>query len=320
LLAPLAMSGLVLVFVGFMLVQWDDLRDRLLRLLGQGHLSVTTQALEEASSKVSRYLTMQLFVNAIVGGSLAIGLYFIGVPNAPLWGVLALLLRFVPYVGIWIAAALPLLTAFATTAGFGPILTTLALFVVVEVVATYLLEPWLYGSGTGLSPIGVLISFVFWGWLWGGVGLLLATPLMVCVMVAGRYIPQLAALNVIFSDEHALPDSARLYQRLLALDTDEADRIVELARKEHGTPAALYDKVLSPALALAERDHHGDVLSEERQKVVYDSVAGYVEDAEPRDVRGGAGWCRPTDGAHGRARSARRGRRRGRAAESEGLE
>ncbi len=285
LLAPAAMCGLVLVFVAFMLAQWDDLRDRLLRLLGQGHLSVTTQALEEASRRVSRYLSMQLLVNAIVGAALCIGLYAVGVPNAPLFGVLAVLLRFVPYIGIWIAAALPLLTAFATTAGFVPIALTLGLFVVVEIIAAYVLEPWLYGSGTGLSPIGVLISFVFWGWLWGGVGLLLATPLMVCLLVAGRYIPQLEPLNVIFSDEHALPDSARLYHRLLALDTDEADRIVEISRKQHGTAAALYDRVLTPALALSERDRDADALTEERRRVVYDSLESYVEDAEPRESR-----------------------------------
>jgi predicted PurR-regulated permease PerM/methylmalonyl-CoA mutase cobalamin-binding subunit len=285
LLAPAAMCGLVLVFVAFMLAQWDDLRDRLLRLLGQGHLSVTTQALEEASRRVSRYLSMQLLVNAIVGAALCIGLYAVGVPNAPLFGVLAVLLRFVPYIGIWIAAALPLLTAFATTAGFAPIALTLTLFVVVEIIAAYVLEPWLYGSGTGLSPIGVLISFVFWGWLWGGVGLLLATPLMVCILVAGRYIPQLEPLNVIFSDEHALPDSARLYHRLLALDTDEADRIVEVSRKQHGSAAALYDQVLTPALVLSERDRDADALSEERRRVVYDSLESYVEDAEPRDTR-----------------------------------
>lgn len=285
LLAPLAMSGLVLVFVAFMLAEWDDLRDRLLRLLGQGHLSVTTQALEEASRRVSRYLSMQLLVNAIVGAALCVGLYAVGIPNAPLFGVLAVLLRFVPYVGIWIAAALPLLTAFATTASFAPIVLTLALFVVVEIIAAYVLEPWLYGSGTGLSPIGVLISFVFWGWLWGGVGLLLATPLTVCLLVAGRYIPQLEPLNVIFSDEHALPDSARLYHRLIALDTDEADRIVELARKQHGSAATLYDSVLMPALALSERDRDADALSEERRRVVYDSLQSYVEDAEPRESR-----------------------------------
>ena len=285
LLAPAAMSGLVLVFVAFMLAQWDDLRDRLLRLLGQGHLSVTTQALEEASRRVSRYLSMQLLVNAIVGAALCVGLYAVGLPNAPLFGVLAVLLRFVPYVGIWIASALPLLTAFATTASFAPILLTLALFVVVEIIAAYVLEPWLYGSGTGLSPIGVLISFVFWGWLWGGVGLLLATPLMVCLLVAGRYIPQLEPLNVIFSDEHALPDSARLYHRLIALDTDEADRIVDVARKQQGSAAALYDRVLTPALVLSERDRDADALSEERRRVVYDSLESYVEDAEPRDSR-----------------------------------
>lgn len=285
LLAPAAMSGLVLVFVAFMLAQWDDLRDRLLRLLGQGHLSVTTQALEEASRRVSRYLSMQLLVNAIVGAALCVGLYAVGIPNAPLFGVLAVLLRFVPYIGIWIAAALPLLTAFATTAGFAPIVLTLALFVVIEIIAAYVLEPWLYGSGTGLSPIGVLISFVFWGWLWGGVGLLLATPLMVCLLVAGRYIPQLEPLNVIFSDEHALPDSARLYHRLLALDTDEADRIVELSRRQHGSAAALYDRVLTPALMLSERDRDADALTEERRRVVYDSLESYVEDAEPRDSR-----------------------------------
>jgi predicted PurR-regulated permease PerM len=284
-LAPIATAGLVLVFVIFMLMQWDDLRDRILRLSGQGRLSVTTRALEDASNRVSRYLQLQLLINACSGLVFGLGVWAIGVPNAPLSGFLFATLRFIPYVGAWVAAAFPLVVAFAANDGWMPLLLVIALFGTLEIAVGQILEPWLYRSKTGLSPIGILISFVFWGWMWGGVGLLLATPLTVCLVVAGNYIPQLEMLSILLGDQGALAPWARLYHRLLALDPDEAAVIVEDARKETSSTSELYDTLFAPALAMAERDRQSEQLSEERSRLVYASLQHFIDvdgPAEPQ--------------------------------------
>ena len=277
-LAPIATGGLVLVFVIFMLMQWDDLRDRILRLSGQGRLSLTTRALEDASLRVSRYLQMQLLINTCAGVAFGLGVWAIGIPSAPLSGVLFAMLRFVPYVGGWIAAAFPLFIAFAANEGWLPLLMVGALFGVLEIAVGQLLEPWLYRAKTGLSPIGILVSFVFWGWMWGGVGLLLATPLTVCLVVAGNHIPQLEILSILLGDQRALAAWARLYHRLLALDPEEAAVIVEQAREEAKSTAELYDSLLAPALAMAERDRQSEQLTGDRSRIVYGSLRHFVED------------------------------------------
>ena len=294
LFAPLAVSALVFIFVVFMLFSWEDLRDRLLRLTGQGQLNLTTEALEDASSRVSHYLAMQLVVNASVGLSVGVGLAVIGVPNAPLWGLLSTTLRFIPYVGPWLGALLPISLTMAFFPGWSEVLTVIGMFVVIELIANNILEPLLYGSSTGVSAIGIVVSAVFWAWLWGPVGLILATPLTVCVMVAGRYVPQLHFLAVLLSDEKALAPDARLYHRLLAMRADDAEEIVDTYR-EATDQRRLYDDVLLPALGLAERDRHSDALSPERQELVYRGLRAFV--GEPRlgrdseDVPEGAIAC-----------------------------
>ncbi len=296
-LSPLSTLGLVIVFVFFMLLKWDDLRDRLLRLSGQGHINVTTQALEEASARVSRYLQMQLLINTLVGLLIGAGLAWLGVPNAALWGMLVALMRFVPYVGPWVAAAGPLLVIAATTEGYRTLLAGTGLFLVVELFAVNLLEPWLYGLRTGLSAIGVLISFVFWGWLWGPVGLILATPLSVCLLVAAHHLPQLESVEVLLSDQRALPSSARLYHRLLALDADEGEQIVEDELSTQPSLAGFYDRLLLPVMAMAERDRHSESLSEERRRAVYNSLQAFV--GRTTKASGGAAkpvvLCLPAD-------------------------
>jgi len=283
LLAPLATAGLVLAFVIFMLMQWDDLRDRILRVSGQGRLSLTTRALEDASKRVSYYLQIQLLINAMVGIVFGLGLAVIGIPNAPLAAVLLTTLRFIPYIGAWIAACFPLFIAFAAKDGWTPLLLSLGLFGALEILAAQVLEPWFYRSKTGLSPVGVLISFLFWGWMWGGVGLLLATPLTVCVVVAGQYIPQLEMISILLSDQRALPPWARLYHRLLALDTDEAASIVDAARTRARNTAELYDDTLAPALAIAERDRQSEQLSGERTRIVFGSLEHFARPHAPED-------------------------------------
>ena len=279
LLAPVATAGLVIVFVVFMLIQWKDLQERLLRLSGQGHLSVTTRALEDAANRVSRYLQMQLLINTSTGLVIGLGVAAVGVPNAFLWGLIAAVMRFIPYVGPWIGALLPITFTFATASGWTEPLAVAGIVVAAELAANNILEPWLYGTRTGVSPVGILVMAVFWAWLWGGVGLVLATPLTVCLVVAGRYLPQLEFLHVLLSDQHALPPSARLYQRLLSLEPEEASDLVETIRKKEGREG-LFDDVLIPALQLAERERHGDELTEDRAQMLYESFATFVTESD----------------------------------------
>ena len=276
LLAPLGTAGAVIVFTVLILLQREDMRDRLIRLVGQKRIHVTTEALEEAAQRVSRYLRMQLLVNVTYGLPVGIALYFLGIPNAALWGLLAVVLRFVPYVGPWIAAVFPIALAFAIGEGWSLVLWTVAVFLVLELISNNVLEPWLYGASTGLSAFAILVAALFWTWMWGAVGLLLATPLTVCVVVMGRYIPQLAFLEVLLGDAPVLAPPTRLYQRLLARDEDEAAEIVDAYLREH-TRVELYDAVLMPALDLAEQDRHQDDLDEDRARAVHDGMRRIIE-------------------------------------------
>jgi predicted PurR-regulated permease PerM len=283
LLGPLGTAGLVIIFVIFMLIQREDLRDRLLRLLGEGRLNASTQALDEAAQRVSRYLLMQSLINTGTGTAVGLGLFFIGVPNALLWGLFAAVLRFIPYVGPWVAATLPTLISLAVFPGWEKPLLTLALFMLVELISNNVVEPLVYGSETGISTLGILVSAVFWTWLWGPVGLLMATPLTVCLVVIGRYVPQLQFLDVLLGDQPPLPLEAQIYHRLLALDAEGVDTLLESGLKEH-TVAELYDEVLIPALSLAERDRHRGELSPEREELVGATVRNWIEDLSSRPL------------------------------------
>ena len=264
-----------------MLLNREDMRDRLIGLIGAGRINLTTQAIGEASERVSRYLFMQLVVNAGFGIPFGIALYFIGIPNAMLWGLLATLLRFIPYAGIWIAIAMPVTLAFAISDGWSLVAWTVGVFIVLELIFVYGIEPWLYGRSTGLSPIAIIAAVIFWTWLWGPVGLLLATPLTVCVAVMGRYIPEFGFLNVLLGVEPVLPPEGRLYQRLIALDDEEAMDVAEEYANEHGL-LALHQDVVIPALGLAEQDRHRGVIDEARERFVFDTVRRIIEDVEDR--------------------------------------
>ncbi|HYH21021.1 MAG TPA: AI-2E family transporter [Azospirillum sp.] len=270
---PLATTGIVLVFTIFMLLQREDLRDRLIRLAGSGDLSRTTEAMNDAAGRVSRYLFMQVVVNVTYGIPIGIGLALLGVPNPLLWGMMATVLRFVPFLGPVIAASMPILLSFAVDPGWTLPLLTVALFVVVELFSNNVVEPWLYGSATGLSPVAIIVAAVFWTALWGPVGLLLSTPLTVCLVVLGRYVPRLRFLDVMFGDRPVLPDEAKVYQRLLARDPDEAATVCEELLEERTIPE-LYDGVLLPALSLAEQDRQRGTLEPERRAAV---VEGFAE-------------------------------------------
>ena len=277
LLHVLGVASAVLIFTLFMLMQRSDLRNRLFRLFGLGHLNLVTTAMDDAAQRVSRYLLTQCIVNGTFGFLLGLGLYCIGVPNAPFWGVLGAVLRFVPYVGTLIAGLCPLVLALAVFEGWMRPLLTFGLFATIELTLSAAIEPWLYGAHTGISALAILISAAFWTLLWGPIGLVLSTPLTVCLLVLGRYVPGLNFLNVLIGDEPVLPPQACYYQRLLALDEDEAQDIAKTYLQEN-TLEDLYGSVLVPALALAERDRHQNALDEERESFIYESTKNLIEE------------------------------------------
>ncbi len=281
LLGPLGTAALVLVLVICMLLQREDLRSRLIRLIGQGRISSTTSAMVDASARVSRYLVMQLVVNVSYGIPVAVGLYFIGVPNAVLWGAFAVVLRFIPYVGPWIAAAFPITLALAASPGWTAVLLAIGLFVVLEVLSNNVMEPWLYGKHTGISPIALILAAIFWTWLWGPVGLVLATPLTVCLVVMGRHIPRLSFLSVMLSDEEALTPAQDCYHRILTVgEKDEMELIEEYLKANSLT--ALYDAVLLPVIATAEIDHRLESLDDEQRAQVEQCLRDIIEDLGTR--------------------------------------
>ena len=287
LLKFLGSAGIVIVLVVFFLVRRDDLRDRFISLVGHGHVTVTTQMLEDAAARVSRYLSMQFLINVSFGAAVAGGLYFIGVPNAILWGMLATTLRFVPYIGPWIAAAMPVCLSMAiSTSWVAPILTV-GLFVVLELFINNVIEPWLYGKNTGVSAVAVLLAAIFWTSLWGIVGLLLATPLTVCLLVLGKHVPQLSFLDTLLGNEPVFEPKKRIYQRLLAGDQEEATELLE-DYLELQPAIEVYDEVVIPALALAETHWHRGELTEARHNFILESLKEMIQEQGERQQEGQA--------------------------------
>ncbi len=261
----LADAFLVVVLTVFMLFQRENLRDRLIRMIGRRYMTSTTKAMGDAADRVSRYLLLQLSTNTAMGVCVAAGLYLMGVRYSVLWGVLALTLRFIPYAGIWLAASLPLLWSVAASPDWTQPLLVLGLFLALELVMANFVEPLLFGHGIGVGPLALLVAAAFWAWLWGPIGLLLSAPLTVILVVVGQHVPGLKFIDVLLSDAPALGPAARYYQRLLAGDRDEACQLVEEHMRTH-TPEAVYDEVLLPALVRARGDRaDGEVTSEEEQ-------------------------------------------------------
>ena len=287
LLQPLATAGLVIVFVIMILIDWEDLRDRLLRLAGRRDLHRTTEAMNDAAQRVSRYLARQLIVNVTCGVPIGVGLAVIGIPNAALWGIFVVFLRFVPYIGIIIAAGFPLALAIAVDPGWSLLLWTISLFVVVEPIVTYLVEPRVYGAGTGLSPIAVILAAVFWTWLWGPIGLLLSAPLTTCLVVLGRHVPHLEFFDVILGNQPVLAPEETFYQRLLASDPEEAAEQAEEATKEQ-TLAEFFDEVAIPALASAQADSDRGVLTQNRRVEIREAVSSMLEDLSDDPIENAA--------------------------------
>lgn len=267
-LSPLGSAAVVAILVIFMLLQREDLRDRIIHLVARGKLHLTTQALDEAGEKVSRYLLAQLVVNVTYGIPIGIGLWFIGIPNAFLWALLATLLRFLPYIGPWIAAAFPILLSLAISTTWREPLMTLGLFVVMEVISNNIVEPWLYGYSTGLSSLAVIVSAVFWTWLWDTPGLFLATPVTVCIAVFAKYIPSWSFLDVLLGDRPPIAAHQRLYQRLLALDEIESEQIVQTFLKEN-PDRDVWDGLFFPVLQTIDADISTGTLDDELRKDIH---------------------------------------------------
>ena len=280
LISPLAMAGVVIVVVIFMLLERDELRDRFIRLVGANDINRTTQVIEDAGTRVGRYLLIQLLVNVIYAVPIGLGLWFIGVPNAVLWCLLTLVLRFVPYIGPILAAVFPLFLAFAISPGWSTVLWTAALFLSVELISSNIIEPWLYGARTGVTPLAIIVAAIFWTWVWGPLGLVLSTPLTVCLVVVGRYIPQFEAFDVLFGDRPVLAAHSRLYQRLLVGDTVESTlRAEEILEDQY--VADYHRDVGIPALLLAQADYERGILSQEQENRFCDAAQQFLGELDP---------------------------------------
>ena len=284
LLHPLATTGIIIIFVIFILLQREDLRNRLIRLAGSHDLQRTTAALDDAAARLSRLFLIQLLLNGTFGLVIGAGLWLIGIPSAILWGIFAAVLRFVPYIGAAIAAAFPLALAVAVDPNWSMLLWTLALFVVVEPVVGHVIEPMVYGHSTGLSPVAVVASATFWTALWGPIGLVLATPLTVCLVVLGRHVERLEFLDIMFGDRPALSPPEIFYQRMLAGDPTEAAEKAEEFLKERSL-SSYYDEVALKGLQLAQADSERGALDLERLTKIRETVREFANDLSDQDDR-----------------------------------
>jgi predicted PurR-regulated permease PerM len=276
-LEPLATAGLVLVLLIFILLEREDLRTRLLQVFGSGTLAVTTKALDEAAMRVSRYLLRMSGVNFLFACGVAGGLTLIGVPYALLWGALAGTLRFIPYVGIWIGAGAPLAVSLAALPGWQPALLVVGLFFVIEIITTVVVETILYADAAGISQVALLVAVAFWAWLWGAPGLLLATPLTVCLVVLGKHVPGLRFVATLMADVVPIEPAVRLYERLLGRDYTDAGTLVDEQAQQEGIET-VYDALIVPVLCYAERDLLEERLSPDDERDVVDAARELVQD------------------------------------------
>jgi predicted PurR-regulated permease PerM len=276
-LESLGVVSFVLILVLFMLNNREDLTDRVIRLCGQGRVSLTTRTMDEVGQRISRYLGMFTLVNSSFGLIVGLGLWAIGVPYAVLWAVMFALLRFIPYVGPAAAFALPLIFSFAYFPTWKQPLMVVALFGTLETVANSFLEPVLYGRTTGVSALGLLVAAMFWTWLWGALGLFLSTPLTVCLAVLGKYVPGLGVFATMLGEEPALEPDVRFYQRLLAVDQDGATTIIDAALKQQPREQ-VFDQILVPALSRAERDRARDDIGDSEQAFIWRVIGDVIDD------------------------------------------
>lgn len=301
-LGPFATAGLVCVIALFMLIHREDLRDRIIAVVSHGNYVTTTEAMDEAAARISRYLIAQTIVNTSYGLVLSMGLAIIGAtmteggvfPNVILWGALGTCLRFVPYIGPVASAVFPLTMAFAVFPGYSVFIAVASLIIVMELISNNVLEPWLYGASTGISAVAVIFAAVFWGWLWGPVGLFLSTPLTVCLVVLGRYVRRFRMLAVLLGEDVEIPTSMRFYQRLLASDDHRARTILKDHVEEHGFDATC-DRVMVPALKRIRTDHDADQLTDDDANRLLALAGGLIEQLDASDEVSAASDSESTD-------------------------
>ncbi|WP_020471310.1 AI-2E family transporter [Zavarzinella formosa] len=285
---PLATAGLVVILFTFLLVNREDMRNRLISLFGRGRLTGTTRVLGDAADRVSRFLLFQFIINASFGIILAIGLEIIGVKYALLWGFLSAMLRFVPYVGTWISAVFPFALSFATSEGWAQPLIVLGFFAVLDIFTGNVVEPLLLGHHTGVSPVALLVAAAFWAWLWGPIGLLLSTPITACLAVIGQHVPRLRPLALLLGDRPPLPKHVAFYQRLMAKDVPEAKKLA-LQDATDGHMLTAYDQTVLPALHLARRDRDAGGLTAEEETEIFAGAFSIVREiAEEREATNSA--------------------------------
>jgi predicted PurR-regulated permease PerM len=281
-IGPLETFIIVLVVAIFVLLQREDLRDRAIRLFGSSDLHRTTQAIDEAAGRLSRYFLTQLLLNSLFGAAISLGLYWIGIPSPFLWGLLAGLMRFVPYVGAFLAALPPLLLAVGAEPGWTSAILVAGLFITTEPIMGYVVEPLIYGHSTGLSPIAVIVAAIFWTWLWGPIGLLLSTPITLLLVVMGRHVPQLEFIDVLFGDRPALTPVESFYQRMLAGDDDEVLQQAEQLLKDRSL-SAYYDEVVVPGLRLALADRRRGVVTRQCVDAIVEATRELVDSLADHD-------------------------------------
>src|SRR3984885_4078043 len=274
-LRPVGTFGVVIVFTIYLLMKREELRHRILLLAGMGRISIMTQAIQEAATRISQYLLFQVAVNAAYGILFGFGLYLIGVPNATLWGVLAGILRIIPYVGTATSLVLPLIVSVATSSDWWPPILIILLFLCLELTSTNFVEPWLFSTRTGISSLALLAMAIFWALLWGWPGLILSSPLTVCIVVMGRYVPQMSFLHTLLGTDAELSPEALFYERLLAMDQGEARAVANRFLDNHPI-VELYDSVLIPSLTLVEQDRHQGILDDIRCNFFFLAISELV--------------------------------------------
>jgi predicted PurR-regulated permease PerM len=276
---PVATLGLALLLLIYLLLKREDLRNRVLSLVGRGHLTQTTKALDDAGRRISRYLLAQFILNLSFGVVIGVGLLLLGVPHAVLWGFTAGVLRYIPYIGPWMAASLPITVSLLISPGWMLPLGVIGLFVVCELSSNLAIEPWVFGHSIGVSQPALIVAIAFWTWLWGPMGLVLAAPLTVCLVVLGKYVPALKFFDVLLGDEPVLTPETNFYQRLLARDEDEAAEIVR-EQAQTLSPVAICDQLLVPALVAAGHDRHAGQLSDDEYEFIRQAIQQIAEDED----------------------------------------
>lgn len=297
-LSTILTCALVLILSIAMLLNYENLRSRIIRLIGLEQIGTTTRAMDDASQRVSHYLFRQLIINAIYGVLIAVGLFYLALPNAALWGALAGILRFIPYIGPVMGAIMPIALSLVVSVSWNTPILTIGYFVFLELILSNIVEPWYYGAGTGISSMALIFGAVFWSWLWGGIGLALSTPLTVCMLVVGRHVPKLQFFNTLFSDEDALSLDQEFYHRLLGEDYYEALKLSENYLKDHFL-VSLYDEVLIPVISETEMDQRRETLEEEQKALVFQNIRDLIE-----DLADGIKGMQPSDAANALTRHA----------------